>query len=48
MISSMSKFFQGQPKLHKPVGLEQFVVFEKNLQVLSYSKLHKINHVINL
>ena len=47
MIPSMSKFFQGQQKLHKPVWLEQFVVFEKNLQVLSHSKLHEINHVIN-
>ena len=33
-------------KLHEPVGHVQFVVFEKNKQVLVYSKLYEKNHVI--
>ena len=32
-----SKFFQRQPKLHEPVGLVQFVVFEKNYKCLFIS-----------
>ena len=36
----MSKFFSRLTKLHEPVGRVKFVVFEKNLQVLIYSKLH--------
>ena len=33
----MNKFFK---------DFQDFVVFEKNLQVLIYSKLHEKNHVI--
>ena len=38
---SPSKFFWRLTKLHSPYGLVQFVVFEKKLQILSYSKLHE-------
>ena len=40
------KFFKDDQKVHKPEGQVQFVVFEKNVQVLIYSKLHEKNHVI--
>ena len=40
---STSKFFQRPTKLHEPVGLVQFVVFEKINECLFISKLHEKN-----
>ena len=46
MSTSKLLFIQRPTKLHEPVGLVQFVVFEKINECLFISKLHEKNHVI--